>query len=313
MQPKLSYDFLSEIRGRLRENVALGEQSWFRCGGSADLVYEPADIEDLQSFLKAWPKHEPLNIVGKMANTIVRDGGLRGCTIQFGKAMSSVEIIDGERIAAQAGALNGTVCAAAVKNSIGGLEFLSGVPGSIGGAVAMNAGAYGAEVKDVLVNVKALERQGALHVLSAHDLQMGYRHTKLPEGMVIVSALFKGQLGKRDQLKAHLQEIKRKRNETQPIKDDTGGSTFANPKPQDLKAARLREDMRAWEIVDAVGGRGLKIGGAQMSEKHCNFMINTGDATAADLEALGDELILRAQEKFGLTLHWEIKRIGERV
>ncbi len=315
MQPKtsLTYEFFNGLRGALKVDVDLGAESWFRCGGSADMVYEPADVDDLQDFLRAWPKNQPLHIIGKMANTIVRDGGLRGCAVRLGRTMASVNVTQDCRIDVMAGALNGTVASAAVKSGIAGLEFLSGVPGSLGGAVAMNAGAYGTEISDVLVSVQAVNREGAVHTLTKGDLMMSYRHTKLPEGMIIVSALLQGQAGDIDAVKAHLQEIKKKRNDTQPIKESTGGSTFANPSADDLKAAGLPEGMRAWELIDQVGGRGFMIGGAQMSEKHCNFMINTGDAMAGDLENLGDEMRDRVREKFGLELHWEIKRIGERL
>ncbi|MCD8562790.1 MAG: FAD-binding protein, partial [Alphaproteobacteria bacterium] len=199
----------------------------------------------------------------------------------------------------------------ALKAGIGGLEFLSGIPGKVGGALAMNAGAYGTEVKDVLVEAQGLLPDGSLHILSPADLKMSYRHTELPQGLILTSAILRGRPEAYDTVKARLTDIKEKRNASQPIREKTGGSTFANPSTEDLARAGLPEGTRAWQMVELVGGRGLKIGGAQMSEQHCNFMINTGDAKASDLEALGDELIHRAQDKWGLALRWEIKRIGE--
>lgn len=303
-----------EVRGQLLEDVPLGEESWFRCGGSADLVFQPADFEDLVSFLEQYPKDQSLMTIGGMANTIVRDGGIRGCVIRLGKAMADVEVhLDDQTIVAGAGALNGTVASMAAKNGLGGLEFLSGIPGSVGGAVCMNAGAYGSEVKDVLVEAGAVDRDGQVHLLTPEDLQMSYRHTALPSGFIVTHAVFKGQAEDHDVVRARLKEIKQKRNDTQPIKEKTGGSTFANPNAEELEAAGLPEDLRAWQVVERVGGRGLTIGGAQMSEKHCNFIINIGEATASDLEDLGDELIKRAKDDLGLELRWEIKRVGERA
>lgn len=335
-----------KIRGKITRDAPLGRESWFRTGGSADLLFNPADVEDLQNLLyilsyseEAQPpchperaqrekdlaasneilrlaqndKREiPITILGGLANTIIRDGGIRGLTIQMDKQMAAVERLDDVYISAQAGALNGTVAAMAAKNGIGGLEFLSGIPGSVGGAVAMNAGAYGAEVKDVLVGIEALDRVGALHRFTAEDLNMTYRNGNIPAGMIVVKAIFKGKAEDKETVKARLSEIKEKRRSTQPITEKTGGSTFANPSAAECFAAGLPEGTRAWQVVDKVGGRGLTIGGAQMSEKHCNFMLNIGGATAKDLEMLGDELIRRARHDLGIDLHWEIKRIGEK-
>lgn len=309
LKPILMSD-LSKIRGRLTENAPLGAQSWFRCGGAADLLFEPADIDDLTYFLQSYDGD--LTILGGLANTIIREGGVRGCVIRLGKPFALVEVMNGQYIRAGAGALNGTVAAMAAKNGIGGLEFLSGIPGTVGGAQAMNAGAYGAEVKDVLIGAEALDRQGAAHKYTAADLNMTYRHTDMPHGNIFTGAIFKGVPQEPEVVKNRLKDIKQKRQDTQPIAEKTGGSTFANPSAQALKAADLPEDTRAWQVVEKVGGRGLKIGGAQMSKKHCNFMVNTGNATATDLEDLGDFLRRRAKDEFGLDLHWEIKRIGAR-
>lgn len=301
------------VRGELIENAPIGEQSWFRCGGHADLLFKPADADDLAEFLKQWPLKEPLIVLGGLANTIVRDGGIRGAAVQLGKAFANVKVLDERYVEAGCGTLNGNIAAAAVKAGIGGLEFLSGIPGSLGGALRMNAGAYGAEIKDVLVGVNAITRGGLQRRIVPDDLKMGYRHTELPEDMIFISAVLKGVSEDYDTVKARMTGIKQKRNATQPIKEQTGGSTFANPSVQDLRKAGMPEDTKAWQVVEKVEGRGLMIGGAQMSEKHCNFMINTGNATASDLENLGEEIRSRALDQLGLTLHWEIKRIGEKV
>lgn len=302
----------SNLRGKLTQNAHIGQESWFRAGGSADLLFQPADEDDLEAFLSSYPVDEPLTIIGGLANTIVRDGGIRGVTLQLGKPFAQINVMDGVYIEAGCGALNGSVAAAAVKAGIGGLEFLSGIPGSFGGALAMNAGAYGTEIKDVLIGVKALTRTGELKRYTADDLQMSYRHSVVPEGAILIGATLKGVAEDYETVKARMNDIKAKRNDTQPIREKTGGSTFANPSVPELRIAGLPDDTKAWQVVDKVGGRGLKRGGAQISEKHCNFMINTGGSTAADLEGLGDEIIDRAHKEFGLKLRWEIKRIGER-
>lgn len=298
------------MKGKLIHNAPLGAQSWFGCGGTADALFHPADIHDLQDFLKAGPDG-PVTILGGLANTIVRDGGIRGVVIQPDKALSKIEVLNETDLYLETGALNGSVAAAALKAGIGGLEFLSGIPGKMGGALAMNAGAYGSEVKDVLVRVSGVEPGGVLRDFTPADLKMSYRHTDLPAGVILTSCVLRGVPEPYDAIKTRLTDIKEKRNATQPIREKTGGSTFANPSPDELARAGLPENTRAWQVVEKVGGRGLTIGGAMMSEQHCNFMINTGTATAADLEALGEELIRRALDQFGLELRWEIKRIGQ--
>jgi UDP-N-acetylmuramate dehydrogenase len=249
-------------------------------------------------------------VLGGLANTIVRDGGIRGIVIQPDKALSKIDALNETDLYVEAGALNGSVAAAALKAGIGGLEFLSGIPGKMGGALAMNAGAYGAEVKDVLVQLTGLEPEGAARVFRPEDINMSYRHTELPDGVILTSCILRGVPEPYETIKSRLTDIKEKRNATQPIREKTGGSTFANPAPEELAKAGLPEGTRAWKVVELVGGRGLRVGGAMMSEQHCNFMINTGTASAADLEALGEELIRRARDQFGLELRWEIKRVG---
>ncbi|MCC6598540.1 MAG: UDP-N-acetylmuramate dehydrogenase [Alphaproteobacteria bacterium] len=301
---------LRALSGKIIKNAPIGRKSWFGCGGDADMLYLPASVEDLSEFLNLWPLKEPLTVIGGLANTIIRDGGLRGATIQLGKALANITVMGERFIQAGCGANNANVAAAAVKAGIGGLEFLSGIPGSLGGALRMNAGAYGREMKDVLIGVSALDRSGRALRLSREALKMSYRHTDIAEDIIFTGAVLKGHAEDYETVKARMNDIKKKRNDTQPIKEFTGGSTFANPAPDELRRAGLPEGTRAWQVVEMVDGRGLMVGGAQMSEKHCNFMINTGSATAKDLEMLGEELRARARHKFGLTLHWEIKRIG---
>ena len=332
---KVKTNTYSGVKGALIESAPLGEQSWFGCGGKADLLFKPADIEDLAEFLKQCPKYEPITIIGGLANTIIRDGGIRGVTIQLGKDFANITTYPSScgstagsqsiptdaaiksqhdtpsYIKAECGALNGSISAAAVKAGIGGLEFLSGIPGSFGGALRMNAGAYGSEIKDVFVAANAIDREGKEIQLTAEDMYFAYRHCGAHAELIFTSAILKGRAEDYETVKSRMNDIKAKRNETQPIREKTGGSTFANPH-QELRKAGLPEDTRAWQIVEKVGGRGLIIGGAQMSEKHCNFMINTGNSTASDLENLGNEIRARALNQFGLNLHWEIKRIGEK-
>ncbi|MBP7721382.1 MAG: UDP-N-acetylmuramate dehydrogenase [Alphaproteobacteria bacterium] len=281
------------------ENVPLGSETWFGCGGNADQLLRPANADELAQFLKEYDGD--ITVLGGLANTIIRDGGIRGVTVQLGKEFSEIKVL-GDYIEAGAGALNGSVAAAAVKASIGGLEFLSGIPGCVGGALRMNAGAYGTEVKDVLTGVNAVSRQGVITKLVPEQLHMTYRHTDPPKGTIFTSAIFKGKREDYETVKARMNEIKTKRNETQPIREKTGGSTFANP----------AGELKAWQIVQKVGGHELKIGGAQMSPMHSNFMINTGSATATDLENLGEEIRRRAKEQLGINLRWEINIVGER-
>jgi UDP-N-acetylmuramate dehydrogenase len=299
------------VRGQVLYDAPLGKDSWFGCGGKADILFSPADTDDLAAFLKQ-NKH-PFIVLGGMANVIVRGGGIRGVTIRLGREFSAIHVLNDVYIQAGAGALNGSVAAAAMKAGIGGLEFLSGIPGTVGGALRMNAGAYGTEIKDVLTGVRAVTGKGEIVQYVPDEMHMSYRHCGVGEATIFTGAIFKGYKDDYEAVRARMNDIKSKRNETQPIREKTGGSTFANPSPDELKRANLPEGTRAWKIVEMVGGRGLKIGGAQMSEMHCNFMINTGDATAQDLEMLGDEIRRRALEQLGISLRWEIKRVGEKA
>lgn len=322
---------LPQVRGRYIQNAPLGEAGWFKCGGRAQVQFKPADLADLQGFLRQLPPSpvvepnidlsspvcfmpaiegaKPYNVFGALSNTIIRDGGLPGVTIRLGREFAGIEII-GDTVKAGALALDANVAQVAAEAGIGGLEFFSGIPGTIGGALRMNAGCYGVETKDVLVSCEAVDGQGVLHTLTPAQMHMTYRHIGVPDDFIFVSATFKGQKDSSDNVLLRMAEIKVKREASQPIREKTGGSTFANPSAEDIAKAGQPEGTKVWQLIDAVGGRGLRIGGAVMSEKHCNFMINEGGATAADLESLGEEIRKRVSEKFGISLRWEIKRMG---
>ena len=323
---------LPQVRGRYTADAPLGAKGWFRCGGTAEVLFKPKDQEDLIHFLQNCPTDVPIHVFGALSNTIIRDGGLKGVTIRLGREFSDIKI-EGDLVTAGALALDANVAMQAAENGVGGLEFLSGIPGSIGGAIKMNAGCYGTEIKDILVEARAIDRTGVLHKLkpSCHSdagrnlvegdpdfhrndglLNMTYRHTNLADDMVVVSATFKGQPENADDVKQRISDIKEKREQSQPIREKTGGSTFTNPSVEDLAKAGFPEDTKVWQLVDKVGGRGLEVGGAQMSVKHCNFMLNSNEAVASDLEALGEEIKKRVLDECGITLIWEIRRIGEK-
>lgn len=323
---------LPQVRGEYRENAPMGAVGWFRCGGSAEVLFKPADKEDLQQFLMNCPPSLPsphggegkdggatdnggegdISIFGVLSNTIVRDGGIKGVTIRLGKEFAGIEILPGYRIKAGALALDASVAKAAADAGISGLEFFSGIPGTIGGALRMNAGCYGSETKDVLVDAEAVDRNGKLHMLFPKQMGMTYRHTETPADYIFSAAIFQGAPGDPEKITVHMKEIKEKRDATQPIREKTGGSTFANPSAEEIEKAGLPAGTKVWQLIDKAGGRGLRIGGAVMSEKHCNFMINAGTATAADLENLGEEVRRRVYEDCGIALRWEIKRVGEK-
>lgn len=294
-------DKLPKVRGKLREGAQLSKVTWFQVGGPADVMFRPADEDDLITFLKDKPAKMPVTVIGVGSNLLVRDGGIRGVVIRLGRPFTDVEVKDGA-VRAGAGALDLNVAQTAQMNGIAGLEFLSGIPGTIGGALRMNAGAYGTEIKDVLLSATAVDGQGNVHTVTPDEMDMTYRHCGLPEDWIFTSAILRASSGDPADIAKRMAEIQDARAGSQPIKSRTGGSTFANPAPD-----------RAWEVIDAAGCRGLTIGGAQMSEQHCNFMINTGDATALDLEQLGDEVRKRVKEHSGVELRWEIRRIGERL
>lgn len=283
----------------LRENAPLGKNGWFQTGGPAEKLFKTQDKDHLSRYLAAYPD-EPVHIFGVLSNTIIRDGGIKGTVIRLGRDFTKIERIDANTIFAGAMALDKNVARFAADAGIAGLEFFSGIPGTIGGAVKMNAGCYGTETKDVLVEAHGLKRDGTPVTLTPEDLNMRYRKTDLPQDVIVTGAIFRGQTGEPSRIHAAIDEFKQRREGSQPIREKTGGSTFANP-----------EGHKAWQLIDSVGGRGLKIGGAMMSEKHCNFMINTGYASAADLENLGEEIRRRVLDTHGIALRWEIRRLGD--
>lgn len=291
---------LPAVRGKLRAGVELSKTNWFRVGGEAEVLFRPADEADLAYFLKEKPADVAVTVLGVGSNLIVRDGGLDGVVIRLGGVFVDMKV-EGELLHCGAGALDLNVAQLAQQHGLAGLEFLSGIPGTIGGALRMNAGAYGREIKDVLVEARVMDAEGNVHNLKPADMDFSYRRTHgVPEGWIFLGCTLRGKAGDKDAITAEMQRISDARGETQPIKSRTGGSTFKNP-----------EGHKAWQLVDEAGCRGLTIGGAQMSELHCNFMINTGDATARDLEALGEEVRRRVKEKSGVELEWEIRRIGK--
>lgn len=311
--PVLQPDLLPQVRGRYSSNAPLGAVGWFRAGGTAEVLFKPADLDDLQTFLAGCPTDIPVTILGVLSNTIIRDGGVGGVTVRLGREFAGIEVKDDGLVHVGSAALDVNTAEVAAQAGLTGMEFLCGVPGSIGGALAMNAGAYGGEIKDILVTAQFVDRDGNLHSLTADDLKMAYRHSEIPAGWMATGAILKASgRDTPETILAHMTSIREKRAATQPIRSQTGGSTFANPKPAELAAANLLEGTKSWQVVDKVGGRGLTIGGAQMSELHANFMINTGGATGADLENLGEEIRRRALDSFGLDLHWEIRRIGRK-
>lgn len=292
---------LPRARGELVANAPLAPFTWFRVGGPAEVLFRPADADDLAAFLAGTPADVPVTVIGVGSNLLVRDGGVAGVVIRLrGKGFSHIEALDGHRLRAGTAALDVAVARAAQEAGIAGLEFYRGIPGSIGGALRMNGGAYGRETKDVLVEAVAIDRQGRRHVLSNADMGYSYRHCGASEDLIFVEAIFQGEAGDKAEIQRRMDEITAKREESQPIRMRTGGSTFKNP-----------EGHKSWQLIDAAGCRGLVRGGAQVSELHCNFLINTGTASAADLEGLGEEVRARVKAKSGVVLEWEIRRIGE--
>jgi len=297
-KPERLIERLPAVRGRLSENASLAKVTWFRVGGPAEVMFRPADADDLAAFLKNRPADVPVTVVGVGSNLLVRDGGVPGVVVRLGRAFTDIAI-EGTTVRAGAGALDLNVAIAAREAEVAGLEFLSGIPGTIGGGLRMNAGAYGAEIKDVVLKVRALDDKGGFHDLDPAALGFGYRRCQVPEGWIFVSADFAGRQGIKAEIAQRMAEIQAARESSQPIRTPTGGSTFANP-----------PGAKAWELIDRAGCRGLKRGGAMVSAMHCNFLINAGTATAADLEGLGEEVRRRVFEKTGLRLEWEIRRVG---
>jgi UDP-N-acetylmuramate dehydrogenase len=297
-------DSLPEVRGLLVANVPLKKYTWLRVGGEAEVLFVPKDETDLAHFLSSTSNEIPVTVLGAASNLLVGDSGVKGVVIKLGGGFSNVSI-EGSFVRAGAAALDSKVAKKAALSGISGLEFYAGIPGTVGGALRMNAGCYGSETKDVLVSTVALDRSGRRMVLNLNELKYSYRHSGASNDLIYTEALFKGVPGDISSIHDKISEISDNRNISQPIKEKTGGSTFKNPDKKKSKG------LSAWELIDAAGGRGLKVGGAQMSQKHCNFMINTGDATAADFECLGNEIVSKVKKYSGVELQWEIQKIGK--
>jgi len=289
---------LPPVRGRLTAQASLADITWFRVGGPAEVMFRPADRDDLAAFLKNRPADVPVTVLGVGSNTLVRDGGVPGVVVRLGRGFVEVTA-DGSDIVVGAGAPDVNVAMTAQRAGIAGLEFLRGIPGTIGGGLRMNAGAYGREFKDVLVWAEAVDTAGDLHRLTPAEMQFGYRHCGVPEDWIFTACRLQGEAGDPVAIQARMDEIQAAREGSQPIRSRTGGSTFANP-----------EGHKAWQLIDAAGCRGLVVGDAQVSEQHCNFLINRGNATAADLETLGEAVRERVKASSGVELRWEIRRIG---
>jgi UDP-N-acetylmuramate dehydrogenase len=293
-------DRLAGLRGRITPNAEMDKITWFRAGGLAEALFQPADEEDLAAFLRAVPEEVPLTIVGVGSNLLVRDGGIPGFVVRLSaKGFGEAEAISPVRIRAGAATPDKRVAALALEAGIGGFHFYHGIPGAIGGALRMNAGANGVETRERVVEVRALDRKGNAQTLSNAEMGYAYRHSAAPAGLIFTSAVFEGFAEDKATIKAAMDAVQNHRETVQPIREKTGGSTFKNP-----------EGTSAWKEIDKAGCRGLMIGGAQMSPMHCNFMINTGTATGYDLEYLGETVRARVLEHSGIRLHWEIKRIG---
>jgi UDP-N-acetylmuramate dehydrogenase len=293
---------LPKVAGKLTRNAPLAPLVWFKSGGHAEYLFEPKDIADLQNFIRDLDPSISIWPLGLGSNLIIRDGGVSGVTVRLGKAFAKVERLDDVTLRCGGGASGILVSSTARDAGIAGLEFLRGIPGTVGGFVRMNGGAYGREVKDILVECEILLRNGELITLPVSQLGYTYRHSELPDGAVVVSATSRGVPGDPAIIGAEMNRIAEAREASQPLRSKTGGSTFKNP-----------DGKKAWQLVDEAGCRGIQIGGAQVSEKHTNFLINTGDATSADIEELGEEVRRRVMSKSGVNLQWEIQRVGKPV
>ena len=296
-------DAAQDIRGRLIPNQLLSAVTWFRVGGPAQLMFQPADEADLAMFMKVLPEDVPVTVVGLGSNLLVRDGGIEGVVIRLPiRGFGQVEYLGGHKLRAGASVPDKKLAEEAAKTGTGGFAFYTGIPGAVGGALRMNAGAHGTETKDLVVNVNAVTRSGEILTLTNEEMGYAYRHSSASKDLIFTSAVFEGFAQSEDEIRAEMAEVVAHREKAQPIREKTGGSTFKNP-----------EGNSAWKVVEAAGGRGMQIGGAKMSELHCNFMLNVADATAHDLEMLGETVRRDALAKTGTRLEWEIKRLGEFV
>jgi UDP-N-acetylmuramate dehydrogenase len=296
--PAVPRSALPPVRGRLAADAPIGRHTWFGVGGAAEKLFEPANYDDLAAFLEALPHSVSVTVIGGGANLLVRDGGIPGVTIHLGRGFQELAA-EGEEITAGAGASHLNTARFAAEKGVAGLEFLSGIPGTLGGGLRMNAGAYGREIKDVLVAATAIDRAGREHVVDPEAMRFDYRHCGVAPGWIFVAARLRGSAGDPEAITQRMAEIRTTREATQPIRARTSGSTFKNP-----------PGCSAWQLIDAAGCRGLRRGGAMVSPKHTNFLINTGNATAADLEGLGEEVRRRVHKCSGVTLEWEICRVG---
>ena len=290
---------LPELRGRLKAEAPLKDLTWFRAGGPAEVLYSPADEADLAYFLKTAPSDIPVTIIGLGSNLLVRDGGIEGVVIRLGRGFGEIKVEDSSRLRAGAAVPDVKVARAAADAGIAGLSFYRGIPGCVGGALRMNGGAHGRETKEVVVEARAVDRQGNIHVLPVAELHYQYRHCGAPEDFIFTEALFQGEPGEPAAILAEMDGIAAYREEVQPIKSRTGGSTFKNPPGK-----------KAWQLIDAARCRGLSVGDAKVSEMHCNFLINEGNASGADIEKLGETVRARVKQTSGVELEWEIKRLG---
>lgn len=295
----MSVATLPKVDGKLTPDAPLAPLVWFKSGGNAEWLFEPKDVADLQNFLRDLDAETPVMALGLGSNLIVRDGGVPGVVVRLGKAFAKVEAAGDLVLDCGGGASGILVSSTARDNGIAGLEFLRSIPGTVGGFVRMNGGAYGGEVKDILVDCDIVTRDGELVTLAVDELHYSYRHSELSDGAIVIAARFEGRPGDFAAIQAEMDRISTSREASQPLRSKTGGSTFKNP-----------DGYKAWQLVDEAGCRGLQIGGAQVSEKHTNFLINTGHATSAEIEALGEEVRSRVKAKSGIDLHWEIQRVG---
>jgi len=290
---------LPPVRGRLSFSAPLAPITWFRVGGTADVLFSPADEQDLAEFLASLPDDVPLTVIGVGSNILVRDLGVRGVVVRLGRGFAELAVEDGDIVRVGAAVPDKKLAGFALRSGLAGFSFLHGIPGTLGGAVKMNAGANGMETRERLIEARVVDRHGGIRTLTNRAMAFGYRHSALADDMVVTSARFRGAAAGAQEIRAAMDEVQEHREAAQPIRERTGGSTFKNP-----------DSHSAWRLIDAAGCRGLRIGGAQVSEKHCNFLINTGAATAADLERLGETVRRRVLETSGVRLEWEIKRIG---
>jgi len=291
---------LPELRGKLKAGAPLKDFTWFRAGGPAEVLYSPADEADLAYFMKGTPTDIPVTIIGLGSNLLVRDGGIEGVVIRLGRGFGEIAVEEGSRLRVGAAVPDVKVARAAADAGIAGLSFYRGIPGCVGGALRMNGGAHGRETREVVVEARAVDREGKVHVFQVAELHYEYRHCGVPDDLIFTEALFQGEPGEPAKILAEMDGIAAYREQAQPIKSRTGGSTFKNP-PGEKKA---------WQLIDAAGCRGLAVGDAKVSEMHCNFLINEGNATGADIEKLGETLRARVKETSGVELEWEIKRLG---